>query len=158
MSIDTCRTFDPDIPPDLEHAALIREEALGWLETTHRGKLSFSTGDVLRMVGEESRRWLITRLREHGIGGDDGFSLPAAADALTVMFLRSKGVKFREAVDAVRGRTLAKEPDPGYGGLWKRLLMIALNRLTQRTRSRLLGSTVFAAASDAHSRDGHFAF
>ena len=83
--------FNPDIPPDLGHAPLIREEALEWLERQHPGMLSFTTSDVLHMGGEPGRRWLIARLRAQGIGDKAKFSLPDTADALTVIFLRSKG-------------------------------------------------------------------
>ena len=100
-------SFHPGIPPDLEHAPLVREEAIDWLETRYPGRLSFSTSDVLRMGGETGRRWLIARLREQNIGDEAEFSLPDTADALAVLFLRSKGVKFRDAVDAVVG---SKEP------------------------------------------------
>ena len=121
--------FSPEVPPDLEHAPLIREEALDWLETHYPGVVSFTTGDVLGMVGERGRRWLIARLRARGIGDEEEFGLPAAADALTVLFLRSKGVKFREAVDAVVGGTSPVTPPPGYGGIWNWLIVFALARL-----------------------------
>ena len=141
--------FNPEVPPDLEHAPLIREETLDWLETHYPGVLSFSTGDVLRMVGEQGRRWLIARLRSHDIGNEEEFSLPAAADALTVLFLRSKGVKFREAVDAVIGRKEApRSSEPRYGGVWNRLLVTALDRLRRNVPSRLLASAIFSLLRD----------
>ncbi len=149
MTSQTDKVFSPDIPPDIEHASLIREEALEWLETCHRGVRSFTTGNVLRMAREEARRWLITRLREQGIGNEDGFSLPAAADALAVLFLRSRGIKFREAVEAVAGKTkISRDPEMGYGGVWNRLIVIAFSRLHRKVNARLLGSAVFSILRD----------
>ena len=137
--------FNPEVPPDLERAPLIREEAFDWLDKYYPGQLSFTTGEVLRMAGEQGRRWLIARLRSRGIGNQEEFSIPAAADALTVLFLRSRGVKFREAVDAVLGRKeVSESPGTKYGGLWNRLIDIALKRLRRRVAARLLGSAVFA--------------
>ena len=137
--------FNPEVPPDLDHAAQVRGEAFDWLESHYPGVLSFTTGDVLRMAGEQGRRWLIRRLRDHDIGNEELFSLPAAADALTVLFLRSRGVKFREAVDAVvGGREASRSPEPRYGGVWNRLIEIALKRLRRRLTARLLGSAVFS--------------
>ena len=137
--------FNPEVPPDLEHASLIREEALDWLEANYPGVFSFTTGKVLHMAGEQRRRWLIGRLRAQGIGDEELFSLPATADALTVLFLRSKGVKFREAADAVVGVNEApRSPEPRYGGIWNRLIGIALKRLRRRLTARLLGSALFA--------------
>ncbi|MEE8349165.1 MAG: hypothetical protein V3R94_06330 [Acidobacteriota bacterium] len=148
--MSTDRLFSPKIPPDLEHASLVREEALEWLESNYHGILSFSTAEVLRMVGEQNRRWLITRLREHGIGNQDGFNLPGAADALAVLFLRRRGVKFREAVDAVIGRTQTpKDPKPSFGGVWNRLIMIAFKRLRRRVSARLLASAIFSLLPDS---------
>lgn len=140
--------FAPRIPPDLEHASLIREEAIDWLETHFPGTLSFSTGEVLSMAGETGRRWLISRLRARDIGNEEEFSLPATADALTVMFLRSRGVRFREAVDAVVGRESARSPEPRYGGVWNRLLDIAVKRLRRRLTRQLFGSAVFCILPD----------
>ena len=141
--------FSPEIPPGLDHAALIREEAFGWLDTHHPGVVSFTTGDVLGMAGEQGRRWLISRLRARGIGDEELFSLPATADALTVLFLRSRGVKFREAVDAVVGREEAsRSSEPRYGGVWNRLLVTALGRLRRHVPSRLLGSALFSLLRD----------
>ena len=137
--------FSVDVPPDLDHAAQVREEALDWLETQYPGAVSFRTGQVLQMAGETGRRWLIARLRQHDIGNEEEFSLPAAADALTVLFLRSRGVKFREAVDAVLGRKeAAGSLEPRYGGIWNRLIVTALGRLRRRIPPRLLGSAVSA--------------
>ena len=76
--------FSPEIPPDLEHASLIREEAFDWLDSRYTGVESFKTGDVLAMAGQQGKRWLIARLRERGIGNEELFGLPATADALTV--------------------------------------------------------------------------
>ena len=90
--------FNPEIPPDVQHAPLIREEAIDWLETSHPGIISFTTGQILQMVGEnKERRWLIGRLRKKGIGNEALFDLPSAADALAVLFLRSRGIKFKDA-------------------------------------------------------------
>ena len=137
--------FSPGVPPDLEHAAQVREEALDWLETRFPGVVSFTTGQVLRMAGELGHRWLISRLRARGIGNEEEFSLPATADALTVLYLRSRGVKFREAVDAVLGgKGSPRSPEPRYGGIWNRLLVTALDRLRRRVPPRLLGSALFS--------------
>ena len=141
--------FSPEDPPDLEHATHIREEAFDWLNTQYPGVRSFTTGDVLRMAGEEGRRWLIARLRSRGIGNEELFGLAATADALTVLFLRSRGVKFREAVDAVAGKEGPTGQGPRYGGVWNRLIRIALKRLRRRLTARLLGSAVFALLRDA---------
>lgn len=141
--------FSPEVPPDLEHASLIREEALDWLETNYPGVLAFTTGDVLGMAGERGRRWLIARLRAGGIGNEELFSLPATSDALTVLFLRSKGVKFREALDAVVGRKEASRgSEPRYGGVWNRIIVVALNRLRRHVPARLLGTAVFSMLRD----------
>ena len=145
----TWKVFSPDIPPDLEHASNIREEAFEWLDTHHPGAPNFTTGNVLRMAGEQGRRWLIGRLRARGIGNEELFGVAAAADALTVLFLRSKGVRFREAVDAVVGGKMSeRSPEPRYGGVWNRLIDIALKRLRRRLAARLLGSAVFALLRD----------
>ena len=141
--------FRPEVPPDLEHARLIREEAFDWLDTHYPGLLSFTSGTVLRMVGEQDRRWLVGRLRQHGIGNQEEFSMPDTADALTVLFLRSRGVKFREAVDAVLGRKEeSRSAEPRYGGVWNRLIDTALKRLRRRLTARLLGSAVFSLLRD----------
>ena len=142
-------SFNPDIPPDLGHAPLIREEALEWLERQHAGMLSFSTSDVLHMGGEPGRRWLVARLRAHGIGDKAKFSLPDTADALTVLFLRSKGVKFRDAVDAVVDRKEPSTgPEPRYGGVWNRLIIVAMDRLRRLIPPRLLAGAVFLLLPD----------
>ncbi len=141
--------FRPELPPDLEHASHIREEAIDWLEIQFPGIPSFTTGAVLSMAGEKGRRWLITRLRMRNIGNEEFFSLPATADALTVLYLRSRGVKFRKAVDAVVGGTgLPRGPEPRYGGVWNRLIVAALDRLRRRVPPRLLGSAVASLLRD----------
>jgi hypothetical protein len=141
--------FSLEIPPDLDHAPQIREEALDWLEMHYPGSRSFTTGDVLRMAGEPNRRWLIARLRAHDIGNEAEFSLPETADALTALFLRSKGVKFRDSVDAVIGkRELLKGLEPRYGGVWNRLIIAALEGMRRRVPARLLASVVFALLRD----------
>ena len=141
--------FSPEIPPDLEHASLVREEALEWLERQYAGRFSFSTSEVLRMGGETGRRWLIARLRAQDIGGEAGFSLPDTADALTILYLRSKGVKFRDAVDAVVERKEAeRSSEPRYGGVWNRLIISALERLRRRIPPRLLASAIYALVRD----------
>ena len=48
--------FSPDIPPNLEHAGLIREEAFEWLGTHYGDRQTFGGADVLRMAGERERR------------------------------------------------------------------------------------------------------
>ncbi|UCC16596.1 MAG: tetratricopeptide repeat protein [Dehalococcoidales bacterium] len=141
--------FNPEIPPDLEHASLIREEALDWLETSYGGAMSFSTGEVLRMAGESGRRWLIARLRAHNVGNEAEFSVPDTADALAVLFLRSKGVKFRDAVEAVVGKEGPSVSEPRYGGLWNRLIRSNLERLRRRIPPRLLSSIVGSILPDS---------
>jgi hypothetical protein len=142
-------TFGPDIPPNLEHAGLIREEAFEWLGVHYGDRQSFGGADVLRMAGEQKRRWLVGRLQNQGIGEQNEFTLPAAADALTVLFLRSRGVKFRDAVDAVVGRIESAGPrEPRFGGVWNRLINIGLKRLRRRLTARLLGSAVFSLLRD----------
>jgi hypothetical protein len=141
--------FSPEIPPDLAHAAQVREEALDWLETHFAGVISFTTGEVLGMAGELGRRYLIARLRGRDIGNEEEFNLPATADALTVLFFRSRGVKFREAVDAVLGgNEVPRGVEPRYGGVWNRLIVIGLKRLRRRVTARLLGSAVAALLRD----------
>ena len=143
--------FSPEVPPDLGRAPTIREEAFEWLDAHYPGVQSFTTGNVLDMAGERGRRWLIARLRARGIGNEELFSVPATADALTVLFLRSRGVKFREAVDAVvGGKEAPRSAEPRYGGVWNRLIDIALKRLRRRLTGRLLGSAVFSLLRDAH--------
>ena len=145
MPIKSSTIFHPDIPPDLEHASALREEGLDWLERRFPNTNVFKAADVLSMSGESSRRWLIGRLREHGIGTKNDFSLPDAADALTVLFLRSKGVKFRDAIDAVAGnKTAEKTPEARYGGMWNRLIYASLERLERLLPARLLAGLVFA--------------
>ncbi len=145
--------FSPDIPPDLEHAPLIREEALDWLETHYPGALRFLSGDVLRMAGEPNRRWLVARLRARHIGDEAEFSLPDTADALTMLFLRSRGMRFRDAVDAViGGRESAKGLEPRYGGVWNRLIINALDSMRRRVPTRLLASVVFALLRNAEDQ------
>ena len=141
--------FRPEVPPDLDHAPLIREEAFDWLDGHYPGVVSFTTGRVLRMAGEHGRRFLIARLRARGIGDEAEFSLPATADALTVLFLRSRGMRFREAVAAVvGGKEASRTPEPRHGGVWNRLIDIALKRLRRRLTARLLGSAVFSLLPD----------
>ena len=141
--------FNPEVPADLEHAQQIRGEAFDWLEHHYPGVLSFTTGEVLRMVGERERRWLIARLRARGIGNEELFSVPTTADALAVLFLRSRGVRFREAADAVlTGEKPAGGAEPRYGGVWNRLIDIALKRLGRRLTARLLGAAVFSLLRD----------
>ncbi len=141
--------FSPELPPDLGHAAQIREEALDWLETHYPGAVSFTTGDVLRMAGEQGRRWLIARLRARDIGNEPEFSLPATADALTILFLRSTGMKFRKAVDGVLGgKEAPRGLEPRFGGVWNRLIVAALDSLRRLVPSRLLGSAVAALLRD----------
>jgi hypothetical protein len=145
--------FSPGVPPDLDHGSLIREEALEWLEIHHPGVQSFSTPDVLRMSGETGRRWLIARLRGHSIGDEAEFSLPDTADALAVLYLRSKGVKFRDAVDAVLGRTdLPRSGEPRYGGVWNRLIVSTLERLRRRVPPRLVGAAISALIPESGDR------
>ena len=128
---------------------MIREEVLDWLEIQFSGIHSFSTGELLQMAREKGRRWLISRLRTHDIANEAEIGVPATADALTVLFLRSKGVKFREAVDAVVGREpVVRGLDSGYGGLWNRLLVSALDRLRRRIAPRLLGTALFSVIQD----------
>ena len=137
--------FNPDIPPDLEHAPLIREEALDWLETRYPGSRTFTTSQVLRMGGEPDRRWLIARLRASNIGNESEFNLVDTADALTVLFLRSNGVKFHDAIEAVMGGKSAQtSPEPKYGGMWNRLIITSLDRLRRHISTRLLAAALFS--------------
>ena len=143
--LDNISLFRPDIPADREHAAQIRAEAFDWLEDNYPGATSFSNGAVLRMAGEQARRDLVGRLKKHEIGDQDGFSLPAAADALTVLLLRYRGVRFRDAVDAVLGGDDGPSSStPRFRGVWNRLISIALKRLRRRLSARLLSSVVFS--------------
>ena len=144
--------FNPEVPADLEHAHQIRGEAFDWLDAHYARVISFTTGQVLRMVGEQGRRWLIARLRSRGIGNEELFNLPATADALAVLFLRSRGVRFREAADAVLGRDkVGESAEPvKFGGIWNRLIVVALDRLRRRVPPRLLGSAVFSLLRDAN--------
>ena len=145
MQKQDATVFNSEVPPDLEHAPQIREEAFDWLDTHYPGVLSFKTGEVLRMAGEQGKTWLIRRLRDRGIGNEEEFSQPATADALTVLFLRSRDVKFGKAVDeVVGGKGTSRSPEPRYGGVWNRLIDIALKRLRRRLTGRLLGSALFA--------------
>ena len=76
--------------------------------------------------------------------------MPAAADALTVLFLRARGVKFQAAVAAVIGREpVVTGLESRYGGLWNRLLVNALDRLRRRIPPRLLAAAVFAVVREA---------
>jgi hypothetical protein len=137
--------FSPEIPPDLEHASSIREEALEWLERHYPGMRTFTTGQVLGMAGEPSRRWLIARLRQHKIGDESEFSLQDAGDALAVLFLRRKGVKFSDAIDALTENKSGDDPVPSrYPGMWKRLIKAARSGVERRFPSRLLASAIFA--------------
>ena len=150
MSTERVAVFSPDIPPDLEHAALIREEAFEWLELQQPGAREFAPGELLRMSGDAGRRDLITRIRQRGIGNQDAFSIEHAADALAILFLRSRGVKFGEAVAAiVREGDEPGSPEPRYGGIWNRLISIALKRLRRRVTARLFGAALFAVLRDS---------
>ena len=141
--------FSPDVPADLEHASVVREEALDWLESAHPEATSLSASEVLRMAGEQGRRWLATRLRKNGIGEEESFSPHSAADALTVLFLRSKGVKFAEAIQAVvSGRGSAPVAERTYGGVWSRLTGVSLGRLRNLLPARLLGAVVSCLLAD----------
>jgi tetratricopeptide (TPR) repeat protein len=143
--------FDPRIPPDLDHAAAIREEALDWLETRFPGVLSFLPADVLRMAGEQGRRWLITRLRARKIGDEARFNLTDTADALAILFLRSKGVKFFDAFSAVLKQPEGERTsERRYGGLWNRLIAAAIDGLRRRLPARLLASAVFSLLKEAN--------
>jgi hypothetical protein len=138
------QTFNPDIPPDLEHVSLIREEALDWLEIRYPGTRSFTTSQVLRMGGEPDRRWLIARLRDRDIGNEAEFSLIDTANALTIFF-RSNGVKFHDAVEAVvREKADQTSSEPKYGGMRNRLIITALDRLRRRISPRLLSTAAFS--------------
>ena len=141
--------FDTDISPELQNANRIREEAFAWLDAHYHGDVTFTTGDVLRMAGESERRWLISRLRKNDIGNEELFSKPSTADALAVLFLRSRDVKFGKAVDAVVGKGAPQgAAAPRYGGVWTRLVVAALDRLRRRVPPRLVGSAVFTLLPD----------
>ena len=109
----------------------------------------FTASDVLRMSGDSGRRWLITRLRANGIGEEEYFSPPVAADALAVLFLRSKGVKFAEAIQAIRaGQRSQSVSGPAYGGVWSRLMVVSMDRLKRLMPARLLSTAVAALLND----------
>ncbi len=56
--------------------------------------------------------------------------MPATAYALTVLILRFRGVKLREAMAAgFGGREPSTSPEPPYGGVLNRLINVALKRL-----------------------------
>ena len=149
MQISPPMVFNPDVPPDLEHAPMIRVEAFDWLDTQYPGDRLFKSGEVLRMAGEKERRWLIGRLHKLGIGDRRGFTRDDTANALTVLFLRSRGMKFRDAVDSVAGRAEGSaSPGPRHTGVWNRLISIALKRLRRRLTARLLGGAVFSLLRD----------
>ena len=137
------QVFSSDAPADREHATVIREEALDWLEAVYPEATSFTASDVLHMAGEQGRRWLITRLRAQGIGEDGDFSPPVAANAVAVLFLRSKGLKFADSIEAVGGgRGAAPVVERTYGGVWNRLTAVSLDRLRRLLPARLLGAVV----------------
>lgn len=140
--------FNPGVPPDVGHAGLIRAEASDWLDTHHPGVRSFSAGDVLAMAGERNRRYLIGRLRKQGIGNTEMFSVPDTAVALTALYLRSKGVRWREAVDAARLPEKLGPVPSNPGRLWNRIVDIAVKRLRRRLAGRLLGSAIFSLLRD----------
>ena len=52
MKKKTLKVFSLQIPPDLEQAPLIREEALDWLETQYTNQHSFTTAEVLQMAAK----------------------------------------------------------------------------------------------------------
>jgi tetratricopeptide (TPR) repeat protein len=107
-TIASKRMFSPDVLP---HAAahLVLEKAYDWLDANHPHAVSFPTDQVLRMAGEDGRHELIAALRERGFGSGD-FSPSATADALTVLFLRSKGLGLGEAADELFGKKNASRP------------------------------------------------
>ena len=102
--------FTPAIPADVEHAPLVREEAIDWLESQFPGVPTFTAGALLRMAGESGQHWLIHRIRGQRIG-DKGlpFTLPNAANVLTILFLRGRGIRFQDAVDAVKRAALDQD-------------------------------------------------
>ena len=140
--------FSPDIPPDLDHASQIRGGAFNWLDMHYPGIREFDTGAVLDMAGERERRWLITRLRKQGIGNQELFDIPNTVDALAVLYLRSNGVKFGEAVRAVTANAPQSSSEQSFGGLWNRLIGISLDRVRRRVPPRLLGSAISALLND----------
>ena len=73
--------FRPKVPPDLDRARLIREEAFDWLDTHYPDVTSFTTGRVLRTAGEQglhrrygalalSDEWAPLRDRLHATFGE----------------------------------------------------------------------------------------
>ena len=135
--------FQPAVPGNAEHAPLIRQEALDWLETHFSEMRTFSASNVLQMAGEQSRRWLMTRIRAQGIGQSDEMPPTEAADALTVLFLRSRGIKFADAIDAVASAQAAF-PSIGqsFGGIWNRLMLVSLERMQRLVPPRVLGAAI----------------
>jgi tetratricopeptide (TPR) repeat protein len=144
--------FRLDVPADLDHVAEIRMGTFHWLDQHYQGVRSFDTGTVLGIIGERKRRWLIKRLRDKGIGNQEEFDLPSAVDALAVLYLRSNGVKFGEAVRAVMENAPRSSPEQSYGGLWNRLIAISLERVSRRVPPRLLGSAISALLNDPNDQ------
>ena len=74
MQNSEASAFSSDIPPDLEHASQIRDEAFEWLDMRYPGDRSFTTGEVLRMAGEQSQRWdpAFIKMREMIASGEVG--------------------------------------------------------------------------------------
>ena len=88
MQNNDTSVFNPGVPPDVDHAGLIRAEASDWLDIHHPGVREFSAGNVLAMAGERERRYLIGRLRKQDIGNTEMFSVSDTAVALTALFAR----------------------------------------------------------------------
>lgn len=79
--------------------------------------------------------------------------MPATADALTVLALRSRGVNLRKAVDAVfGGREASPSPEPRHGGEWSRPINVALKPLRSPATSRRVARRLFPKGRPAFPR------
>lgn len=141
--------FAVDAPADVEQASLIREEAIDWLESRFSVDHQFRPRDILAFAGESERRWLLPRLRAQGLIQHETVSLAEAADALAVLNLRSRGVKFGDAIEAVSGGAGAGALGaPRYGGIWNRLAVVAQASIQRMLPARLLASAILALVQD----------
>ena len=108
---------------------------------------------MLALAGERERRWLLQRLRSHGLVRNEPLEIAEVADAVTVLDLRKRGVKFREAIDAtVAGPAGNEVATARYGGVWSRLTMVALEGIRQMLPERLLAAALAALLEDPADR------
>lgn len=150
MTAKKLSVFAPNTPADIQHSRLIREEALDWLERVRPGIRKFSNSDVLELTGEGGRRWLIHRMRERGLVQSDQLDTSETATAIAILFLRSNGVKFREAISAVvESIGTPTEPRPRFGGVMHRLVQVALTQTEEQVRNRLIGGAIDSLVPDS---------